>query len=98
MEKEQMKVIACQCGRVEHYIEANYCVACGKVLGEEKPQIVTFPLMNQMILEQVVTLAVWNKENINDNPEQVRRNVETIIYAFTCMPSCQFPPTPDAHL
>lgn len=32
----EMKTVKCQCGRNEHYADANYCVDCGKRLEEEK--------------------------------------------------------------
>lgn len=50
------------------------------------------------ILEQIEILANWNVLNINDNPEQVRKNIETMILAFNSLPFGQYPLAPDEHL
>ncbi|MBH0331444.1 hypothetical protein ABH14_16845 [Brevibacillus brevis] len=54
--------------------------------------------MLETLAEQTKLLAVWNNENINDNPEQVRKNIETIIATITCVQTYQSPPTPDSQL
>lgn len=36
-----------------------------------------------VIKQQVKLRADWNKAHINDNPEQVRRNIETIIACYS---------------
>lgn len=47
-----------------------------KMIKNEVPQEI------EVIREQIKLLADWNKENIKLNPEQVRKNVETVLAAL----------------
>lgn len=60
-----------------------------------RPQQQTEAEMIKTIKEQVEVLAAWNKENINDNPEQVRKNTETIFSVATYLISYQLHTAPD---
>lgn len=41
-------------------------------------KVVKIEKATQILDEQIVLLANWNKDNINNEPEQVRKNTETI--------------------
>jgi len=43
---------------------------------KERPDMVS---IMETLAEQIKLLTEWNKENIKIEPEQVRKNIETII-------------------
>jgi hypothetical protein len=42
-----------------------------------------------IITDQVELLDGWNKENIKEEPEQARANVETILLAVKALKECE---------
>ncbi len=51
--------------------------------------------MISCLKEQFSLLAAWNVRNLNLDPEQVRKNIETMLVIFTHLPSC--PGSPESH-
>jgi len=49
---------------------------------ETKDLEITRKNMAKIILEQIELLTQWNKKSVNNEPEQVRKNIETIMVAL----------------
>ena len=45
----------------------------------EEERIMSYEKYEMILEKQVGLLSKWNEENIDSNPEQVRKNSETII-------------------